>query len=99
MIVRCTRDDVYRNHMIGNGVGYKTMQEWGMMFTERERNPRQIHTNPYYVRKRKYSRWECLSTQVGGSDTAPHAWNYKRTSHDDDDEHDDDQRDDTARGS
>lgn len=81
--------------MIGHDLDYETMQEWGRVFIERERNLRPIHTIPYDVRKRKYSRWKGRPTQVGGSDTVPLAWNYKRTSQGDDDEPDDHQGDDT----
>lgn len=66
----------------------------------REAAPLPANTLPYDVRKRKYAPWESRSTQIDGSDSAPHAWNYKMTAQDDDDddEPDDSREDDAAWG-
>lgn len=92
---RFTRDDTYRSRMIWNGVSYETMQAWDKIFADREVAPLPLDAVPYHARKRQYARWENRSTQRGGSDTAPHAWNDKRTSQGEE-EHDGHQEYDAA---
>lgn len=73
VVDRYIKDEVYRNNMITNGIGYETMQESDRMLFERETKPRPIHGIPYGTRKRKYARWERRRTTIGGSDTKPHS--------------------------
>lgn len=95
VIDRLTRDDVYRNRVVGNSAS----RPWwsGTRCSLNEKPLRFQCTLPYDVRKREYALRESRSTQIGGSDTAPHAQNYKKTSQDDDDDVPDDlQEDDPA---
>lgn len=96
VVDRRTRGDIYRNRMFGNGVTLETMQEWDKKFLKREATPLPLYTHPYEVRKRKYARWESRTSQIGRSDTPPHAWNYKKASQDDDERPNDPHEDDTA---
>lgn len=82
VVDRDYKDKRYSDRMDMNGVDLEVMKEWGELLARREIAPLPAYTLSYIIRAKKCARWDYTSSTAGGSNMAPHQWDYPELDHD-----------------